>query len=359
MSPARGRDSAAVSLRGWALEAEAAAGIARALAPTPFVPDSLRRWLNPQERDPAKRQLDMEGTVATVTAVLLAGQELEFGPMASLRAITIIKGQVALYAIACRAIVQRNGHDIILKESTDHRAIVDVRRAGQEAWQRVQWDLDRAKVAGLYPGHPEGNWRKNPKAMLVARATAEGSRLVASDAMLGLPMIVEEVEDEERGELLALPPGQADANGADPAQQAPAEPKRTAARRPRRPAAASTLPPPPPDTAEPPAPPPAPSDTPDPEEPKINPAQRSRLYAGLRDIGIGAKENREEALALLGAWIGRKVESTNDLTTTEAGTVLDRLAALRRLGARSPDDADPAPQDPPPPEEDPARDDDG
>jgi hypothetical protein len=351
VSPAR-RESAAVSLRGWALEAEAAAGIARALAPTPFVPDSLRRWLNPQERDPAKRQLDMEGTVATVTAVLLAGQELEFGPMASLRAITIIKGQVALYAIACRAIVQRNGHDIILKESTDHRAIVDVRRAGTETWQRVTWDLDRAKVAGLYPGHQDGNWRKQPKAMLVARATAEGSRLVASDAMLGLPMIVEEVEDAERGELLALPPGQADANGADPG---PEEPKRTAARRPRRPAAA-TLPPVAPDAAEPPAPPPAPSDVPPPEGPMISKPQRNRLYAGLRDIGIGAKENREEALALLGAWVGRQVTSTNDLTDAEAHTVLDRLAALRTLGARPPDDADLDPG--PGPEEDPGRDDD-
>jgi hypothetical protein len=354
VSPARARDSAAVSLRGWALEAEAAAGIARALAPTPFVPDSLRRWLNPQERDPAKRQLDMEGTVATVTAVLLAGQELEFGPMASLRAITIIKGTVALYAVACRAILQRNGHDIVVKESTDHRAIVDARRAGTDQWQRVTWDLDRAKVAGLYPGHQDGNWRKQPKAMLVARATAEASRWVASDAMLGLPMIVEEVEDAERGELLALPPGQADANGADPGQQAPEEPKRTAARRPRRPAAAS-LPPPPPDTTEPPAPPPAPSDVPPPEGPMISKPQRNRLYAGLRDIGIGARENREEALALLGAWIGRAVESTNDLTDAEAHTVLDRLAALRTLGARSPDDENPDPG----PEEDPARDDDG
>jgi hypothetical protein len=167
-------------------------------------------------------------------------------------------------------------------------------------------------------------------------------------------MIVEEVEDAERGELLALPPGQADANGADPGQQAPEEPKRTAARRPRRPAAAS-LPPPPPDTTEPPAPPPAPSDVPPPEGPMISKPQRNRLYAGLRDIGIGARENREEALALLGAWIGRAVESTNDLTDAEAHTVLDRLAALRTLGARSPDDENPDPG----PEEDPARDDDG
>ncbi len=358
MSPARGqRDSAAVSLRGWALEAEAAAGIARALAPTPFVPDGLRRWLNPQERDPAKRQLDFEGTVATVTAVLLAGQELEFGPMASLRAITIIKGTVALYAVACRAILQRNGHDILVKESTDFRAIVDARRAGSDVWQRSIWDLDRAKVAGLYPGHPDGNWRKQPKAMMVARATAEASRWVASDAMLGLPMIVEEIEDTERGELLALPPGQADANGQDPQAEAP-EPKRTAARKPRKPASPQVPPPAAsPEGTSPPAPPPGPSDTPGPDEPKISPAQRSRLYAGLRDIGIGARENRDEALALLGAWVGRQVESTNDLTATEAGTVLDRLQALRTLGARPPDDADLGV--PPDPEEGQPGDDDG
>jgi hypothetical protein len=88
----------------------------------------------------------------------------------------------------------------------------------------------------------------------------------------------------------------------------------------------------------------------------ISKPQRNRLYAGLRDIGIGAKENREEALALLGAWVGRQVGSTNDLTDAEAHTVLDRLAALRTLGARPPDDAD---LDPGPQEEGQPGDDDG
>jgi hypothetical protein len=95
---------------------------------------------------------------------------------------------------------------------------------------------------------------------------------------------------------------------------------------------------------------------PPPEGPMISKPQRNRLYAGLKDIGVGARENREEALALLGAWVGRPVKSTNDLTDAEAHTVLDRLAALRTLGARPPDDAD---LEPPGPEEDPGRDDDG
>ena len=345
---ARARDSAAVSLRGWALEAEAAAGIARALAPTPFVPDQLRRYVNP-DAPPAKRELDMEGTVATVSAVLLAGQELEFGPMASLRAITIIRGSVALYAIACRAILQRHGHDIIIKESTDNRAIVDARRAGTDTWQRSTWDLDRARLMGLYPGKPDSNWRRQPKSMLVARATAEASRWVASDAMLGLPVIAEEVEDADT-ELLALPPGTGDENGQDP------EPRQATARRKRRGPASS----PPALAPEPPAPPPRPTDHPRPDEPGISPPQRSRLYAGLRDIGVGARENREEALALLAAWIGRPVESTNDLTQAEAGTVLDRLQALKTIGARpAAQDGDPDPDPSFPGEEGQDRDPDG
>lgn len=327
---ATGRDSAAVSLRGWALEAEAAAGIARALAPTPFVPDQLRRYVNP-EAPASQRELDFEGTVATVSAVLLAGQELEFGPMASLRAITIIRGSVALYAIACRAILQRHGHDIIIKESTDNRAIVMARRAGTNDWQTATWTLDRARLMGLYPGKPDSNWRRQPKSMLVARATAEAARWVASDAMLGLPMIVEEVEDTE-AELLALPPGQADDNGQG---STGAEPRQATAKRKRRGPAASSSPPAlAPEPSAPPAPPPRPTDHPRPDEPGITPPQRSKLYAGLKDIGVGARDNREEALALLGAWIGRTVTSTSDLTQAEAGTVLDRLQALKTIGAR-------------------------
>ena len=323
------------------MEAEAAAGIARALAPTDFIPDQLRRWVNP-DAPASKRELDVEATVATVTAVLLAGQELEFGPMASLRAITIIRGQVALYAIAMRAILQRHGHEIVVKESTDHRAIVHARRAGTDTWQTSTWDLDRAKLMGLYPGKPDSNWRRQPKSMLVARASAEASRWVASDAMLGLPVIAEEVEDGGTGELLALPPGQADDNGEDP-QGTGAK----TAKRKRRPPPAT-----PPEATRPAIPPPRPQEARR-EEPGISPAQRSKLYAGLRDIGVGAKENREEALALLAAWIGRPVESTNDLTQGEAGTVLDRLQALKSIGARpaaAPDD-DSDPNFPPEPEE--------
>ena len=295
----------AINLRAWAAEAEAAAGIARALAPTPFVPEALRRYV-PNDDPKAVKVLDLEGTIATVTAVLLAGQELSFGPMASLRSITIIKGTVSLYALAARALLLRDGHEIIVKESTSERAIVDARRSGDTEWQRSTWDLPRARTARLYPGTEYSNWRTNPKAMLVARATAEASRWVAADAMLGLPLIAEEVADAEFEPPAEIP-------------DVTEEPERKTAKRrnvPKQRAALPASPPVPPGPApDPGAPPPA----------KPTKAQRDRMFARLTTARL---TDKDEALAAISGWVGRQVESTGELSAAETNTVLDHLAAL-------------------------------
>jgi hypothetical protein len=310
----------ASSLRAWAAEAEAAAGIAKALAGTAFVPDQLRRYLNPQAK-PEQRQLDYDGTVATVTAVLLAGQELGFGPMASLRSITIIKNTVALYAIAARALLQQRGHEIIVKESTSERAVVVARRQGGE-WQTATWDITRARTAKLFPGAEYSNWRTQTKAMLVARATAEACRWIASDALLGLPAMAEELEENSDGQV---PPAEIGSVATShPALEAPKTTKRrTAPARVALPAA--TMPP----AADPAPPAPTAPTAPVPEEPtvrpQLTPKQRNRIHASLRDLEV---HTREQGLDLLSVWTGRTVKSTNDLTPEEAMTVIDRLDQL-------------------------------
>lgn len=323
--PPSGRHHAtdqALTLRGWAAEAEAAAGIAKALAPTAFVPEHLRVYENPQERDPAKRILDMERTVAQIAAVLLAGQELDFLPMASLRAFVIIRGQVALYAIAARALVQSHGHQIVVQDSTSTRAIVRALRAGTDNWQTSTWDLDRARTAGLYPGHPEGNWRKNPKAMLVARATAEAARWIASDAMLALPIIAEELEDAPNE---IPPPPEADGEG--PAQGTSKRKTRSRVELPALPA--------PEVPAQ--AGPAEPESDPAPPGPKATKPQLAKLHAGLNEIGVTGKT---EGLALISAWAGRRVGATTDLTRQEIGVVFERIDALRLV--RAPENGGPA-----------------
>jgi hypothetical protein len=311
---------AASSLRAWAAEAEAAAGIAKALAGTPFVPEQLRRYTNP-DAPPAKRIFDYDGTVATVTAVLLAGQELGFGPMASLRSITIIKGTVGLYALAARALLLQRGFEIVVKESTSQRAVVTARRLGGE-WQTAIWDLDRARTAKLFPGSDYSNWRTQTKAMLVARATAEACRWIAADAMLGLPAMAEELEENADGKIVYA---ELDSAATAPAAIEPAS-KSTASRRRTQPARvalpAATMPPPP----EPPA-------TPVPQEaakvsPRLTVPQRTRIHAELGKLGI---TGRDEGLALLGAWVGHPVESSNELTPEEAVVIIERLDALLHI----------------------------
>jgi hypothetical protein len=350
MAAGNGGASAELTLRGWAAEAEAAANIAKALAPTDFVPDQLRRWQNPQERDPAKKVLDYDGTVQTIAAVLLAGQELGLKPMASLRSFTIIRGTVAMYAIAARALLLNHGHEIIVVESTTERAVVRARRYGTDQWQQSMWDLPRARLAKLYPGHPDGNWSRQPKAMLVARATAEASRWVASDAMLGLPYFAEEIEDGvyEITDLAAIEAPSAaspDGQGAGAA----AAPATTRTRR-KAPARAALPVAPPPTTPEPPqsAEPvrevaEEPADERKPTRPQMN-----KLHAGLRDLQI---TDREAALPLLGAWLEppRKLGSTSELTRPEMELVLTRIDALLTVAAHPPDEETP---EAPPPESD-------
>jgi hypothetical protein len=327
------------SLAVWAAEAAAATEIARQMVPTEFVPATLRVWT-----DDAKDVLDFPATVQTVAMVLLAGQELGFGPMASLRSITIIRGTVGLYALAARALLLQNGHEVEVRESTSARAIVDVRRAGSDQWQRAMWDIPRATAAKLYPGKMDGNWRTQTKSMLVARATAEGCRWVAADALLGLPLMVEEIEDGAT-EVLAIGSA-ATTPGAPPEAAEEAKPKRTAKR--TRTPAGSRLPDGPRSGPDPVPPMAAPDPAPEPPpEPKLTRGQRRRIIEGL--AAIGKAGSAAEGLSFVNAAIedtsGREVDSTGDLTGAEAETVLAAIGALRKLtGQAEPAAGEPGPE---------------
>ncbi|MGC5534296.1 hypothetical protein [Streptomyces sp. SR-10] len=133
-----------------------------------------------------------------ITAAILTGQELGLQPMTALKSIDVIQGQPALRAHAMRAIVQHQGHDIELVESDDTHCVMRGRRKGVENWQTVVWDIPRVQRMGLLG---KDQWKKQPKTMLVARATGELCRLIASDALHGLPYAAEEVDGYVHGEI--------------------------------------------------------------------------------------------------------------------------------------------------------------
>ena len=162
------------SMEAWADDLKAAYGVAVRLVETSFVPDSYK------------------GKPEEAAAAIMTGQEIGLSPLAALRSIDIINGVPGMRAVALRALVQSHGHEIWVDESTTERAIVKGRRKGSDRVETSSWTMDRARGLNLVG---KDNWKKQPIAMLVARATSECARLIDADGILGIPYTTEELQD--------------------------------------------------------------------------------------------------------------------------------------------------------------------
>lgn len=171
-----GREPATAQLVQWAQAATAAHSLAEGICSTQFVPAAYR------------------GKPTEAAAAILAGAEVGLSPMSALKAFHNIQGTPTLSAQALRGIVQGLGHDVKVVESDDKHAIVSGRRKGEDEWQTSVWTYERAEQAGYPAKNP--NWRTNRAAMLVARASTEVCRWIASDAIMGMPYTVEEIRDQ-------------------------------------------------------------------------------------------------------------------------------------------------------------------
>ncbi|NED75314.1 hypothetical protein G3I51_23925 [Streptomyces sp. SID9944] len=165
----------------------------------------------------------LRGQPEEVTAVILAGHELGLKPMAALKSMDIIQGTPALRAHAMRALVLSHGHKVQLVESTPEKCVYRGRRSdeGEDDWQYVTWDMARARQLGLTE---KKEWKKQPKTMLVARATGEICRLVAPDVLHGLPYAAEELEGTVHAEVVPAKAPLSVAALTAPPQPAPTQP---------------------------------------------------------------------------------------------------------------------------------------
>jgi hypothetical protein len=278
------QDQAVQRLTDWARSAQAAHQVASSLVQTSFVPQQFR------------------GRPEEATAAILAGLEVGLSPMSALRAFDIIQGTAAPRAVTLRAIVQAAGHEMELLESTTTRCRMRGRRKGAPTWQTITWTIERAREMGLLS---RDGWKKQAQAMLVARATSELARLIASDAILGLAYSAEEVADG----------GPADTQvAADTVDPAPAATRRMSRRKP--------APAPEPD----PEPEPVEAEVVDPEPAPLNPRSNlaRAMFAAMGEVGITEKSDR---LAYVSDVIGRTVESSTEMTEDDARRVLDALKA--------------------------------
>lgn len=296
----------------WAEEARAANALAQSLCQTPFAGQ-------------------YRGDAMGATAAILKGAEVGLTPVTALGAFDLIQGTPAAKAITLRALVQAHGHSVWIEHSTDTECVAKARRRGEPEVHESRWTMARATKMGL---HTKANWKNQPAAMLMARATSEVCRMVAADVILGIGYSSEEVADSEP----------------EPTTTARREPRKTTARR-----AIPESPEPEFDDAAPQADPgpeqrPASDalsetagatqpDAPDPgsDRDQVTRSQLTKIAAQMRDLGL---TDREVALAFVADVIGRDVSSRNELTRGEASQLIERMG--RDLGELPEPEGDPS-----------------
>lgn len=308
---------------------------------TDFVPESMR------------------GNPAMITAAIMAGREMNLGPMAALKHINVIKGRPSQSAEIMRAKVLEAGHEIRFIEQSDTRVKVEGRRKGQSSWTPVVFTADQAKRMGLNltGDTARGLGKYTPEDKLIARATSRLCRRLFSDVISGLPT-VDEAEDAD----VVDEPGPATTERPRTARRRPmstGQPSDTAVPVTLEPVPdlpAEPIQETPPDHAEPVEAEPSTSestqdatvDQPEPEqdpeqaaraileaelgarpveEPAPNPVTANQLRAiGTLFTRTVKATNDEDRHIITSGIAGRVIRSWNDLTKMEAGHVIDRIS---------------------------------
>lgn len=117
-------------------------------------------------------------------AVLLAkswADAHELPILTAIQWVAFVNGRPVIDATAQRALAERHGYRVSVEDVSDQAATVSISRDG-ELVGRVTYSLEDAQRAGLAQ---KDNWRKNPAAMLVARATSTAIRWHAPGVLLG------------------------------------------------------------------------------------------------------------------------------------------------------------------------------
>ena len=136
---------------------------------------------------------DYKRQPANVLLALESGYALNVAPMVAIQEIHVIKGKPSPSAQLQAALVRRAGHKLRVGGDAKHAWCEIVRADDPEFTFRTDWDLDRARAAGLLSNQM---WTKYPANMLKARAISECARDACPDVIVGFGYTPEELGDE-------------------------------------------------------------------------------------------------------------------------------------------------------------------
>lgn len=124
---------------------------------------------------------DIQG-VAQGAVRILAGRELGIGPVASLRSIEIVRGNLSIRSHLMAAMIKRSPrYNYRVTASTDEKCTIEFLEDG-ESCGTSEFTLDDAKKANLLGND---SWKKYPKMMLYNRAMSNGAKMYCPDIFLG------------------------------------------------------------------------------------------------------------------------------------------------------------------------------
>lgn len=141
---------------------------------------------------------------------ILAGQELGFGPMASMTGIHIVQGKPTISATLMAAALKNTGrYNYRIEKMTDEECWINFMELVDGKWEKIgvsTFSMEDAKQAGLL-GNP--TWKKYARNMLFARAMSNGVRWYAPD-IFGAPLYTPDElgaeVDGETGEVIEVQP---------------------------------------------------------------------------------------------------------------------------------------------------------
>ena len=138
---------------------------AKALAPSDLLPKQYR------------------GNPANVLIAIEYGRALGLEPMAAIQGVHIVEGKPTASAQLIGALVRNAGHRLRVQGDDTHAVAVIVRADDPDFEFRAEWNLERAKQAGLAG---RGPWKTYPAAMLKARAITEVARDACPEVLSGV-----------------------------------------------------------------------------------------------------------------------------------------------------------------------------
>lgn len=134
-----------------------------------------------------------QGKPDEIMACLAYGHELGLGPMQSLQSIDVIQGKPTLKPETMRALIRAQGHSLTRIEASNTKVTLRGKRADTGDEETVTYTIEDARALGLTG---KDNWKKQPRAMLTARATSEIGRSLFSDVIMGASYTPEELDTD-------------------------------------------------------------------------------------------------------------------------------------------------------------------